>query len=103
MRSVLAAEVFRQGAETRDSRFRYELQCNSLLNAVVELVRDRGSWNGTATELLSRLNGSVDGIPGDATRLSKALAKLASSLSDAGITVARTRTKHARRISITRR
>ena len=79
------------------------LQCNSLQDAVVKLMDDSKSWDGTATELLSILNGSVDGIPGDATRLSKALAKLASSLSDAGITVARTRTKHARRISITRR
>ena len=81
------------------------LQCHSLQdvqNAVVELMDDSKSWDGTATELLSTLNGSVDGIPGDATRLSKALAKLASSLSDAGITVAKTRTKHARRISITR-
>ena len=81
MRSVLAAEVFRQGAETRDSRFRYELQCNSLLNAVVELV----GWTGTATELLSRLRGSVDDVPVDATRLSKALKMLASPLADSGI------------------
>ena len=79
------------------------LQCHSLQDAIVELMDDMESWDGTATELLSRLNGSVDGIPGDATRLSKALAKLASPLSDAGITVAKTRTKHARRISITRR
>ena len=79
------------------------LQRHSLQDAVVKLMDDSKSWDGTATELLSILNGSVDGIPGDATRLSKALAKLASPLSDAGITVARTRTKHARRISITRR
>ena len=79
------------------------LQRHSLQDAVVKLMDDSKSWDGTATELLSILNGSADGIFGDATRLSKALAKLASSLSDAGITVARTRTKHARRISITRR
>jgi len=45
---------------------------------------------------------SVDNIPEDATRLGKALTKLASPLSDAGITVARTKTKNSRGISLTR-
>ena len=76
------------------------LQCNPLLNAVVELVRGRDSWEGTATELLSMLDGSVDDPPKDATRLSKALKMLASPLADAGIHVAMTRTRHARGISI---
>ena len=47
-------------------------------------------------------SGRVGGIPEDATRLGKALTKLASPLSDAGITVVRTRTKNSRGISITR-
>ena len=44
------------------------LQCHSLQDAIVELMDDMESWDGTATELLSTLNGSVDGIFGDATR-----------------------------------
>ena len=74
----------------------------TLIDALADMMQEVEAWDGTA-ELLSILNGSVDGIFGDATRISKALTKLASPLSDAGITVARTRTKNARGISITRR
>ena len=70
---------------------------------VVGLLRDRDTWEGTATELLSRLKWAVDDIPDDATRLSKTLTKLASPLSAAGIRVARTRTNNSRGILLTRR
>ena len=74
----------------------------TLADAVVGLLRDRDTWEGTATELLSRLKGAVDDVPEDAIRLSKALAKLSSPLSAAGIRIARTRTNNSRRILLTR-
>ena len=73
-----------------------QLQCNSLLNAVIGLV----GWSGTATQLLSMLDGSIEDVPVDATRLSKALNMLASHLADSGIHVAMTRNRNARGISI---
>jgi hypothetical protein len=69
---------------------------NSLEDAVIGLV----GWSGTATELLSILRGSIDDVPADATRLSKALKMLASHLADSGIHVAMTRNRNARSISI---
>ena len=73
-----------------------QLQCNSLLNTVIGLV----GWSGTATELLSILRGSVDDVPVDATRLSKALNMLASRLTHARVHIDITRNRNARSISI---
>lgn len=69
---------------------------NTLEDAIKGLV----GWSGTATELLSILRGSIDDVPVDATRLSKALNMLASRLARTGIHVAMTRNRNARGISI---
>ena len=49
----------------------------------------RGAWEGTASELLSTLESATDDLRVDATRLSKALSKLALQLALRGIVVER--------------
>ena len=61
----------------------------TLLDAVTTMMQDRDTWEGTATDLLTTLDGKCDEVPVDATRLSKALSKLASQLEGAGITLER--------------
>ena len=45
----------------------------TLIDAVVDLMQERTTWEGTASELLSTLEGATDDLPADATRLSKEL------------------------------
>ena len=59
----------------------------TLVDAVVELMRSRSAWEGTASQLLEVLDGMADELPVDATRLSKALNRLASQLVVRGVTV----------------
>ena len=58
---------------------------------------------GTATELLSTLEGTHDGLPADGTRLSKALFKLASQLAVRGVSVERMHRGRQRGIRLVRR
>ena len=61
----------------------------TLLDAVITLMQDRDTWEGTATDLLTTLDGKCDEVLVDATRLSKALSKLVSQLEGAGIRLER--------------
>ena len=61
----------------------------TLLDAVTAMMQDRDTWEGTATDLLTTLDGKCDEVPVDATRLSKALSKLVSQLEGAGIRLER--------------
>ena len=61
----------------------------TLLDAVTTLMQDRDTWEGTATDLLTTLDGKCDEVPVDATRLSKTLSKLVSQLEGAGIRLER--------------
>ena len=49
-------------------------------------MHERDIWEGTATDLVTTLDGTCDEVAVDATRLSKALNKLASQLVVRGIT-----------------
>ena len=77
---------------------------DSLPEAVKTLLdgQDR-VWEGTATELLSTLEGTYEGLPVDGTRLSKALFKLASQLAVRGISVERLRRGKQHGIRLVRR
>ena len=61
----------------------------TLLDAVTTMMQDRDTWEGTATDLLTTLDGKCDEVPVDATRLSKTLSKLVSQLEGAGIRLER--------------
>ena len=62
---------------------------STLVDAVVGLIHERDTWEGTATDLLTTLDGTCDEVAVDATRLSKALNKLASQLAVRSITAER--------------
>ena len=75
----------------------------TLLDALVALVDDAGILEGTATELLTKLQGVADELPQDATRLSKGLTGLASQLAARGIVLERVKTSQGRVIRLLRR
>ena len=80
-----------------------ELGRVTLLDAVADLMHERSTWEGTVSELLSTLEGATDDLPADATRLSKALSKLASQLAVRGVIVERMTRGRQRGIRLTRR
>ena len=73
-----------------------------LLEAVVAFMDGQDVWEGTATELLSTLEGTCDGLPADGTRLSKSLFKLASQLAARDISVERLPRSRQRGIRLAR-
>ena len=75
----------------------------TLADAVVGVMRDRDIWEGTASKLLIMLDGITRELPVDATRLSKALNKLASQLAVRGVTIERTRTRNMRGLRLLKR
>ena len=75
----------------------------TLIDAVAGLMQERSAWEGTASELLSTLEDATDDLPADATRLSKALSKLASQLALKGVVVERMTRGRQRGIRLTRR
>jgi hypothetical protein len=61
-----------------------------LIDALINMVRARETWEGTAGELLAALravSGTASGLPVDPTRMGKKLRELASQLATNGITV----------------
>ena len=74
-----------------------------LLETVVAFMDGRDVWEGTASELLSTLEGTCEGLPADGTRLSKSLFKLASQLAARDISVERLRRGKQRGIRLVRR
>ena len=75
----------------------------TLLDAVSSLMEGRSAWEGTASELMVLINDDTIDKPADATRLSKELNILASSLSVRGISVERVKTSNRRGIRLERR
>ena len=75
----------------------------TLIDAVVDLMQERTTWEGTASELLSTLESATDDLPADAIRLSKELSKLASQLVLRGVVVERMTRGRQRGIRLTRR
>jgi hypothetical protein len=75
----------------------------TLVDAVAGLMQGRDSWEGTASELLVMLDGATPELPVDATRLSKALNKLASQLVVRGVAVEHVKTAKRRGIRLLRR
>ena len=75
----------------------------TLLDAVADLMQERSTWEGTASELLSTLERTTDELPVDATRLSTALNKLASQLAVRGVVVDHIKTAKRRGIRLLRR
>ena len=75
----------------------------TLLDAVSSLMEGRSAWEGTASELMVLINDDTIDKPADATRLSKELNILASSLSVRGISVERVKTSNTRGIRLERR
>ena len=75
----------------------------TLLDAVSSLMEGRSAWEGTASELMDRIDDATIDKPADATRLSKELNILASSLSVRGISVERVKTSNRRGIRLERR
>ncbi len=75
----------------------------TLLDAVADLMQERSTWEGTASELLSTLESATDDLPVDATRLSKELSKLASQLALKGVVIERMTRGRQRGIRLTRR
>ena len=76
---------------------------NSLPEAVKTFMDGQDVWEGTATELLSTLEGTYEGLPADGTRLSKTLFKLASQLAVRGVVVERMTRGRQRGIRLVRR
>jgi len=75
----------------------------TLLDAVSSLMEDRSAWEDTASELIVLIDDATTDKPADATRLSKELNILASSLSVRGISVERVKTSNRRGIRLERR
>ena len=75
----------------------------TLLDAVSSLMEGRSAWEGTASELMVLIDDATTDKPADATRLSKELNILASSLSVRGISVERVKTSNRRGIRLERR
>ncbi len=69
-----------------------------LVDTLVEFMADKTVWDGTATELHMTLENYAVDLPGDATRLSKALSKLASLIEAEGVFLERTRVAQRRGI-----
>ena len=76
---------------------------DSLPEVVKSFMDGQDVWEGTATELLSTLEGTYEGLPADGTRLSKTLFKLASQLAVRGVSVERLRRGKQRGIRLYRR
>ena len=74
----------------------------TLVDAVAGLMQGRDTWAGTASELLVMLDGAPE-LPVDATRLSKALNKLASQLAVRGVMAEHVKTAKRRGIRLLRR
>jgi hypothetical protein len=79
------------------------IEASPVAQAIIDLLSYEPSWQGTAKQLLTRLEGLVDdatkrskAFPSDPTRLSKALTRLAPDLRANGITIDFIRTKRAR-------
>ena len=70
----------------------------TLLDAVVNLMDGVATWRGTASDLLSVLDGKTGELPVDGTRLSKRLNKLASQLLAMGIVMERVKSAKKREI-----
>ncbi len=75
----------------------------TLADAVAGLMQGMDTWEGTASELLAMLDGATPELPVDATRLSKALNKLASQLAVRGVSVEHVKTAKRRDIRLLRR
>ena len=75
----------------------------TLADAVAGLMQGMDTWEGTASELLAMLDGATPELPVDATRLSKALNKLASQLAVRGVAVEHVKTAKRRGIRLLRR
>ncbi len=74
----------------------------TLLDAVVNLMDGVATWRGTASDLLSVLDGKTGELPVDGTRLSKRLNKLASQLLAMGIVMERVKSAKKREILLER-
>ena len=75
----------------------------TLVDALTRMMQGRDVWEGTASELLVMLDGTTPELPVDATRLSKALNKLASQLAVRGMVVEHVKTAKRRGIRLLRR
>ena len=75
----------------------------TLADVEVGLMQGMDTWEGTANELLVMLDGATAELPVDATRLSKALNKLASQLAVRGVAVEHVKTAKRRGIRLLRR
>ena len=75
----------------------------TLADVEVGLMQGMDTWEGTANELLVMLDGATAELPVDATRLSKALNKLASQRPVMGAVVEHVKTAKRRGIRLLRR
>ena len=76
---------------------------STLLDAVVELMQDRDTWEGTASELLTVLASSTDDLPASAARLSRDINGIEHELSVRNIGIERTRDYRRRGVRLFRR
>ena len=76
---------------------------STLLDAVVELMQDRDTWEGTASELLTVLASSTDDVPANAARLSRDINGIEQELSVRNIGIERTRDYRRRGVRLFRR
>ena len=76
---------------------------STLLDAVVELMQDRDTWEGTASELLTVLASSTDDVPASAARLSRDINGIEQGLSVRSIGIERTRDYRRRGVRLFRR
>ena len=76
---------------------------STLLDAVVELMQDRDTWEGTASELLTVLADSTDDVPASAARLSRDINGIEQGLSVRSIGIERTRDYRRRGVRLFRR
>jgi hypothetical protein len=85
------------------------LEASPIGKALVEFVTEFGSWSGTSTELLRKLEGRAEekaiklkSWPSTARALGGAVKRLAPNLRDAGLSVELSRTGRRRLISLSR-
>ena len=76
---------------------------STLLDAVVELMQDRDTWDGTASELLAVLASSTDDVPASAAHLSREINGIEHELSVRNIGIERTRDYRRRGVRLFRR
>ena len=76
---------------------------STLLDAVVELMQDRDTWEGTASELLTVLADSTDDVPASAARLSREINGIEQELSVRNIGIERTRDYRRRGVRLFKR